>query len=71
MTLNIEYITDAKGRQKSVIIPNRQWNAFLSNYQKIKKKLEMYIKDNNNTKMKKVNILKCQMINMKCLRLKY
>jgi hypothetical protein len=41
MTLHIEYITDAKGKQKSVVIPHKQWNAFLSDYQKTKKKLEV------------------------------
>jgi hypothetical protein len=39
MTLHIEYITDAKGKQKSVVIPHKQWAAFLSDYQKTKKKL--------------------------------
>ena len=39
MTLNIEYITDAKGKQKSVVISHKQWTAFLADYQKTKKKL--------------------------------
>ena len=41
MTLHIEYITDAKGKQKSVIIPHKEWTAFLSDYEKTKKKLEV------------------------------
>jgi hypothetical protein len=41
MTLNIEYITDAKGKQKSVIISHKQWTAFLADYQKTKKKLQV------------------------------
>jgi hypothetical protein len=41
MTLHIEYITDAKGKQKSVVIPHKQWEALLLDYQKTKKKLEV------------------------------
>ncbi len=39
MTLHIEYITDAKGKQKSVIIPHKEWTALLSDYEKTNKKL--------------------------------
>lgn len=41
MTLHIEYVTDSNGKQKSVIIPHKQWTALLSDYQKTKKKLEV------------------------------
>ena len=41
MTLHIEYITDARGKQKSVVIPHKQWNALMADYQKTKKKLEV------------------------------
>ncbi|HWB64787.1 MAG TPA: hypothetical protein VG603_14825 [Chitinophagales bacterium] len=41
MTFNIEYITDAKGKQKSVVIPQKQWDALLTDYEKLKKKVEV------------------------------
>lgn len=40
MNLKIEYITDNKGRQKSVIIPHKQWKNFEDDYNRMKNKLK-------------------------------
>lgn len=41
MRLKIEYITDNKGRQKSVIIPHGQWVDFEADYNKLKNKIKV------------------------------
>jgi len=41
MNMKIEYVTDDKGRQKSVIIPHRQWKSFEADYNKMKNKLKV------------------------------
>ena len=43
MTLHIEYITDLKGKQKSVVIPTREWNAFTKEYEMLKSKLSVML----------------------------
>ena len=43
MNLNIQYITDTKGFQRSVIIPKKEWLSFENEYYKIKKKLEILL----------------------------
>ncbi|MDB5281645.1 MAG: hypothetical protein JWO06_720 [Bacteroidota bacterium] len=42
MVLHVEYITDAKGRQKSVVVPQKEWDSLISDYQKTKKKLQVF-----------------------------
>jgi len=39
MTLHIEYITDLKGKPKSVVIPNGEWLKFTKEYEMLKNKL--------------------------------
>ena len=39
MTLHIEYITDTKGKPKSVVIPNGEWLKFNRHYELLKNKL--------------------------------
>jgi len=41
MNMKIEYVTDDKGRQKSVIIPHRQWKNFEADYNRMKNKLKV------------------------------
>lgn len=41
MNMKIEYITDTKGKQKSVIIPHKQWKNFEEDYNKMKNKLKL------------------------------
>ena len=43
MTLRIEYITDEKGRHKSVVIPHSQWMTYQAEQSKIKNKLEVLL----------------------------
>jgi hypothetical protein len=43
MTLHLEYLTDESGKQKSVVIPQKEWNFFQTDYQKTKKKLEILL----------------------------
>jgi hypothetical protein len=43
MTLHIEYITDVKGKAKSVVIPTREWQAFTKEYEMLKKKLSVMV----------------------------
>ena len=43
MTLHLEYIKDTKGRTKSVIIPNREWQYFQLEYDKMKNKLSVLL----------------------------
>lgn len=41
MHVKIEYITDSKGRQKSVIISHRQWKNLEADYNKMKNKIKI------------------------------
>lgn len=41
MRIKIEYITDSKGRQKSVVIPHSQWKNFEADYNKMKNKVKV------------------------------
>lgn len=41
MRIKIEYITDSKGRQKSVVIPHGQWKNFEADYNKMKNKVKV------------------------------
>jgi hypothetical protein len=41
MTLHLEYITDLKGKQKSVVIPAREWQKFTKEYEMLKNKLSV------------------------------
>ncbi len=41
--MNIEYITDRKGKRKSIIISERDWNKVNDNYSKKIKKLEILL----------------------------
>ena len=43
MTLHLDYIKDTKGRTKSVVIPNREWEYFRSEYDKMKSKLSILL----------------------------
>jgi hypothetical protein len=43
MTLHIEYITDKKGRTKSVVLPRKEWEAFNAAFNKMKNKLDVLI----------------------------
>ncbi|MBM4166871.1 MAG: hypothetical protein FJ218_08170 [Ignavibacteria bacterium] len=43
MTLHLEYLIDEKGKQKSVVIPQKEWNYFQTDYHKTKKKLEVLL----------------------------
>lgn len=41
MHMKIEYITDENGRQKSVIIPHKQWKNFETDYNRMKNKIKI------------------------------
>ena len=41
MTLHIEYITDRSGKTRSVVIPNREWEQFRTEYERMKNKLSV------------------------------
>ena len=41
MTLHINYITDLKGKPKSVVIPNAEWQKFTKEYEMLKNKLSV------------------------------
>jgi hypothetical protein len=41
MTLHIEYLTDLKGKPKSVVIPNNEWNKFTKEVEMLKNKLSV------------------------------
>jgi hypothetical protein len=41
MTFDLKYITDKKGKPKSVVVPQKQWDALLADYEKTKKKLDI------------------------------
>ena len=43
MTLHIEYITDKKGKAKSVVIPSKEWEAFNKAFSKMKNKLDILL----------------------------
>ncbi|MCI0450738.1 MAG: hypothetical protein L0Y79_13330 [Chlorobi bacterium] len=43
MHLKIEYITDKKGKHKSVIIPNKQWENFEAEYYRMKNKVAVLV----------------------------
>jgi hypothetical protein len=41
--MHIDYIKTPNGKTKSVIIPKREWDAFNSDYMKIKNKLRVLL----------------------------
>ncbi len=41
MNLKIEYITDKKGRQKSVIISRKQWENYEADFNRMKNKIRV------------------------------
>lgn len=41
MRVKVEYITDSKGRQKSVIISQKQWRNFEEDYCRMKNKIKV------------------------------
>lgn len=41
MTLHLEYITDVTGKHKAVVIPNKEWQQYTKEYEKLKKKLSI------------------------------
>lgn len=43
MTLHIEYLTDSKGKTKSVVIPQKEWEAFNREVNKLKNKLAILL----------------------------
>ena len=66
MTLHVEYITDAKGRQKSVVVPQKEWNSLISDYEKMKKKLQVF--SGIQQAMKEVELIKKGKIKKQTLR---
>ena len=43
MTLHLEYITDRKGKAKSVVIPRKEWDLFQNDYMHMKNKLAVLL----------------------------
>lgn len=43
MDLHLQYITNDKGKPLSVVIPQKEWEHFQREYNKIKKKLEILL----------------------------
>lgn len=43
MNLHIQYITDEKGSQQAVIIPQKEWISFEKEFYKLKKKLDILL----------------------------
>ena len=43
MELHIEYLTDSKGKQKAVVISQREWKNFQAEYTKLKNKLSILL----------------------------
>ena len=43
MTLHIEYLTDSKGKTKSIVIPQKEWEAFQKEFIKLKNKLDVLL----------------------------
>ena len=39
MNLHLEYITDAKGRHKAVVIPAKEWDEYQAENERLKNKL--------------------------------
>lgn len=39
--MNVNYITDKKGKQSAVIIPIDEWNELLMQFSRMKRKLEI------------------------------
>jgi len=43
MTLHLEYITDKRGKAKSVIIPRKEWDFLQNDYIRLKNKLAVLL----------------------------
>lgn len=43
MDLHLQYITNEEGAPQAVIIPQKEWDHFQKNYNKLKKKLEILL----------------------------
>jgi hypothetical protein len=43
MNINIEYITDNKGKYKAVVIPYKQWKSLIEEHNMLKNKLNIIL----------------------------
>ncbi|MEO5570336.1 MAG: hypothetical protein ABIT08_07225 [Bacteroidia bacterium] len=43
MNFDFNYVTDSHGNLKDVVIPVQQWKKFQSDYEKMKKKVEILL----------------------------
>lgn len=43
MNINIEYITDKKGKHKSVVIPHKEWKNLVEEHNMLKNKLNIVL----------------------------
>mgnify|MGYP003596450529 CR=1 FL=1 len=41
MSIHVEYISDRRTRRKMIMMPQRQWEKFYSEHQKLQRKLEI------------------------------
>jgi hypothetical protein len=41
MSMNIQFLTDSKGRKKSALVPIKQWEEVISLNQQLSRKLEV------------------------------